>query len=206
MNKYLVDPDKFCNDKRRKKTEQKENLRVLDCIILKIELLRRNLYDVKRKGPLYLRKRVKCLEYGSIDNFQDGFETKDFSTLEKLNSPIPLTLLKMYSALRFYKGFGINLFRLELNQQDKTFRVFPKKLLKQHNSPDFFQIDLLEVPCIKNGNGEKKQGHCLLICNLIKLLNAYENRLPARQKLSVVVVSGFFNTKWHLKNILLVAL
>lgn len=182
MNKYLVDPNEFCADRRRKRTGQKENLCVLDCIILKIEFLRRNLYDIKRKGPLYLRKMVRCLEYESIDNFQEGFETKNFSALEKLNSPIPSSLLKTYPDLRLYKGFGINLFRLEHNQKEKTFRVFPKRLSKKHNSPDFFQIDLLEVPYSKKPeDGEKTQGHCLLIRNLIKLLNAYESRFSTQR-------------------------
>ena len=109
---------------------------------------------------------------------QEGFEAKNFSTLEKLNSPLPLAILKMYPELRLYNGFGINLFRLEHDQRDGTFRVFPKRLSKKYNSLDFFQIDLLEVPDItkKNRTEEKKQSHCLLIRSLIKLLNAHKRR------------------------------
>ena len=177
MNKYLVDPDQLFTDRRRKKTEPKENLCVLDCIILKIELLRKTLYEIRRKGPLYLKKRVKCLEYESINNFQRGFEISNFSALEKLNSPLSLAILKTYSELRLYKGLGINLFRLEHNQDNRTFRFFPKKLSKHHNCPDFLQIDLLDIPRIKK-NGEKKQGHCYLIRNLLKLLNAHGPSLP----------------------------
>ena len=181
MNKHLIDPNVLCIDRRRR--TRAENHCVLYCILMRIELLRNNLTDMKRKGPLHFKKKILDLNYEAVDNLQDGISAKQFNALERLNSPIPLRLVRQHPTLKIYNGFAINLFRLQHDKKERNFKLFPVKLSRFHNDQNYLQIDLLQEPVTRTSEEhvETQQKHCLLIRSLPRLLTAYNHSFSSRK-------------------------
>ena len=79
----------------------------------------------------------------------------------------------------YKKGFAINLFRI--HSENKTFRIFPVRISKNHTSIQYLQVDLLEVHTNVNSltNPLSSARHCILIRSLAALLHQYQLRFAS---------------------------
>ena len=72
-----------------------------------------------------------------------GLSFSDLGLFEKMNSPIPEDLVRVFPTLKLFAGFSINIFCIR--KRDNVFRVFPTSLSPNNRDSSYFQIDLLEV-------------------------------------------------------------
>ena len=116
---------------------------------------------------------------------QKGIAFCDMEKLERLNSPIPESLIQHFPSLRFFKGIAINIFRIR--KTGNTFRIFPTSLSCHNRDKDFFQSDLLELTqdiLASPSPSNEDQSHVLAVPYLAKLVTKFTNARSNWQKFS----------------------
>ena len=130
-----------------------------------------------------------------------GLNSNEIAELEKINSnPIPSSLLKIFPALKFFKGLSIN--QYIVRRKNKEFRIFPVSLSNHCRESAYFQIDILiDSSDIRPEPSKPTTGsfsHGLVIMNLCKLLIRFTSKAANASKYEYFCRSClrvFMNTK-----------
>ena len=105
----------------------------------------------------------------------DGIPLESVSNFEKLLTPIPRELIRLYPSLAAFCGIAINIFTIRKKQE--TRRLFPLSLSKQNRNSAFFQADcLIDAEDLRCPPYLPPKNHCLAVTNLPVLLTRFSGR------------------------------
>lgn len=105
----------------------------------------------------------------------DGIPLESVSNFEKLLTPIPKELIRLYPSLSVFSGIAINIFAIRKKKEVR--RLFPLSLSKNNRNQSFFQADaLIESPELFQPPYLPPKNHCLAVTNLPVLLTRFSGR------------------------------
>ena len=91
-----------------------------------------------------VENKLNCLHFTELlEKDFEGITLNKITKFEQINSPLSTRFKAAFPVANFYKGFSINVFRIDYSKQARTHRVFPLRLSENHQNNDFWNIDVL---------------------------------------------------------------
>ena len=126
-----------------------------------------------------LESELSLLDFSSLLQIsRPGIALSQLSAFEKLLTPIPRGLVRVFPTASIYKGIALNVFTIR--QSDNEFRLFPTSLSDHSRNNEFFQVDMVvDNDAVRNPEAREVPRpnvlHCLLVTQLSRLVNKFSD-------------------------------